>query len=492
MNKLMVLVFMALAMVGAAHAVLTFEDDFNDLSNWDSTPSHCYAYDGIAYAVDGYYFSSLSGTSTSVLTRSIDMSNLSDWRITTIAKVDQMDFFTFFANFIQEDCTPYGYTNNNFLYALQVEPYYGGNDVYVRMGADGVNCVGSLPPTPLPAFTLGVNHNYTQEKIGDVWSFYMDGVLIANASLTCTTPAALTQFQLFARDNGYTKVDYISFEQFEAGGCVGEGCECTPLYIPSDWSSCDSNGTVYIQTRSFTDANDCGEPIPADETRLCGKTTNVYGRTTDFEQVADPSNVADAIYETPYGYIEWQNSISVLNVDLDKTIQITADLLYLNKSSAQANMNTTANVGFQMDRATGDWCTKGFSLYYAEDAFSDLRRLAELVSEGKAWKVADKTNIGKNCSDPTVCQDVRCVDSFISFEAQHFTGFVVEPTSSPAGASGGSYTPFTETRTEDVTTASTAKKSLTDDQKKMLFFAVVVGGLIYIYQTGSLGSKRRR
>jgi hypothetical protein len=420
MKKLFLVMVALCLMMNSALAVVSFQDDFNDLSQWNSIPSHCYAYDGTANVADGYYYSSLHYTSPSILTRSVDLDPNSDWKITIIGKVTGINYLTFFGTFIQEDCTPYTYTNNNYLYALAVESYYGNENVYVRMGGDGVNCIGNLPLTLIEGFTLNENHNFTQEKIGDLWSFYYDGTKIAETSLVCNSPELLTQFQLIARDDGFTRVDSIMFEQFPPDGNVSENC--TPLWIPSDWTNCEFNGSVFMQSRSFTDLYSCGEPAPADEYRACGKAINTYGRTTDFDQVADPTNVKEAIYETPSGYIMWNHSIDITNVDLDEAIIITNDLLFVNKSLITDSMDAQALVSFQMDR-TYDWCDKGFQLYYAEEAYSDIKQLAQAYSDGKALKMADKTRIGLDCYDPSVCQDVTCSNSKVGFQSEHFSGF---------------------------------------------------------------------
>jgi hypothetical protein len=198
-------------------------------------------------------------------------------------------------------------------------------------------------------------------------------------------------------------------------------CECIPDWNPSSWSSCILVESNYMQSRSFTDNNDCGQ-THADETRNCGKSNNHYGATTDFAQVADPTNISNAVYETAYGKIAWQNPISIVNVDLDNAIIIRSDLLFVNTSLVTPSMDSIADVAFQMDR-TYDWCTKGFQVYYSENAYSDIKKLAEAYSDGKATKLADKARIGLDCYNDSICKAVTCTQSKVGFQAQHFSGF---------------------------------------------------------------------
>lgn len=232
-----------------------------------------------------------------------------------------------------------------------------------------------------------------------------------------------------------TGADYIAFytdnveNAFTSVSLQVENCSeetCTPNWVASVWSSCTLVNGSYKQTQTFSDLNVCGLPEtkPEDIIRSCGKSNNHYGATTDFEQVADPSNIPNAVYETAYGKIAWVNPISVVGVDLDTAVIIRSDLLFVNKSLVTPSMDSQANVDFQMDR-TYDWCVKGFQMYYAEDAYSDIKQLAQAYSDGKAVKMADKSRIGLNCYDSSICRAVTCSQSKVGFQAQHFSGFGV-------------------------------------------------------------------
>jgi hypothetical protein len=220
----------------------------------------------------------------------------------------------------------------------------------------------------------------------------------------------------------FTEPVYDSFALYNPAEETG----CTPNWVASLWSSCATNGTALVQTRSYSDLNVCGtnEGKPANEARTCGKSNNHYGRTTDFSQVADPTNVANAVVETPYGYIMWKNPINVANTNLDLYVIITPDLLWVNKDHLHPSLNSTANVSFRM-LGFGDQCGRGFELYYSTEAFSDIKLLARLIGEGKAFKVADKSRIGMDCFNTAICKNVQCSNNVVYFEAQHFTGYAL-------------------------------------------------------------------
>ena len=50
---------------------------------------------------------------------------------------------------------------------------------------------------------------------------------------------------------------------------------------------------------------------------------------------------------------------------------------------------------------------------------------------GDGVLVATQTNLGGNCIDSSVCQNVRCIDSQLVFEAQHFGSFGSESNGEP-------------------------------------------------------------
>ena len=220
----------------------------------------------------------------------------------------------------------------------------------------------------------------------------------------------------------YTEAVYDSFALYNPAEEAG----CTPNWVAESWTSCLTNGTAFVQTRTYNDLNVCGteEGKPADELRLCGKSNNHYGRTTDFSQVEDPTNVPNAVVETAYGYIMWVNPINIANQDLDTNIIISEDLLWVNKSGLHPSLNSTADVNFVMNRNT-NWCSEGFHLYYSDEAYSDIKKLAQAYSEGKATKQADKSRIGLDCYDSSICRNVACANNAVSFRAMHFSGFGV-------------------------------------------------------------------
>lgn len=378
---------------------LNFTDDFTSdpFPTWkqDSTlPS--FTWDGI---------SSVSGIGR-------NYQNITDFDPTQNFKIEMNASYFALAKVISIIISP----KTNGLANYQLLSNIGSSQISIKCLGTLCKLNGTQSTVTIPVGTGIGDHLITIELIDGVLFYSVDNLPVGNVAVRFDN-TTYNSLELYLSTNNVS-VDMITLTQT---------ISCTPNWVASVWSSCTLNNGSYEQVQTFSDVNVCGMPEtkPADITRSCGKSNNHYGMTTNFEQVADPSNISGAVYETPYGKIAWVNPISIVGVDLDTAILIRADLLYVNKSAVTPSMDSQANVEFQMDR-TYDWCVKGFQMYYANDSYSDIKQLAQAYGEGKALKMADKSRIGLDCFDDTVCKAVTCTQSKVGFQAQHFSYFGVE------------------------------------------------------------------
>ena len=188
-------------------------------------------------------------------------------------------------------------------------------------------------------------------------------------------------------------------------------------YIPvpvceEEWSSCDD--IFFTQTR-------------CDEERACSVSNFVYGNSTDFTQVDDPENVINAVIETETGSIAWNTNINVSGSDLTTNIIFTDTILFVNTNELHESLNVPTNITFTVPEGEGkdDYCDKGFVLFYTENYYGTVRDMFNeyLRNTGGVRRMADKTNLGGDCNDPSICKNVECTGNVVTFEAQHFSGF---------------------------------------------------------------------
>jgi hypothetical protein len=242
------------------------------------------------------------------------------------------------------------------------------------------------------------------------------------------------QFWMWANDTSGNELNYTSPSLI-----FTEMCSCVENWQPLDWTECSE--LDFTQTRTYVDMNACGTFVsqPEDDSRSCAISTFTYGDSTDFTQVADPTNVSGAVVESYYGKIAWTYPIDVAGYDLDENIIVSDNAISVNVKDLDPSLNTTAEITARM--VTGG-CDQ-FKLWYAPTAFSDENGLLQAIIAAerrgdteffwfddinqktlKVKKMADKQRIGMDCTDASVCKDVRCSADTLQFEAQHFSGFV--------------------------------------------------------------------
>jgi hypothetical protein len=107
--------------------------------------------------------------------------------------------------------------------------------------------------------------------------------------------------------------------------------------------------------------------------------------------------------------VEWLKDLSVSSVA--DVIKMSGGFVSVD-SSAASGLNSSANVSF-----SGVDCGD-FDLYYSP-VFASSK--SEVLSSGSV--VATQANVGGDCVDSSVCQNVQCSGSTLTFEAQHFSGF---------------------------------------------------------------------
>ena len=140
------------------------------------------------------------------------------------------------------------------------------------------------------------------------------------------------------------------------------------------------------------------------------------GDTTNPSSIPDYTDVSDFIlHKTSKSKIKWINNVNIDSADLDTNIKMGIKFTSVNSAALNASLNTTANITIY------DIDCDNFDLYHASgfyDSFSAIK------TNGN--KVADQSNKNGDCDDDTICKDVQCSGTTLTFEAQHFDGFGAE------------------------------------------------------------------
>ncbi|MFC1800593.1 hypothetical protein ACFLYT_00910, partial [Nanoarchaeota archaeon] len=134
--------------------------------------------------------------------------------------------------------------------------------------------------------------------------------------------------------------------------------------------------------------------------------------STDLNVVSDPTSVPNLILANTTSYIGWDSNVNVSGQNLDSFINVGQGYVSLNVSQLDSSFNDSAVV-----LMSGVNCL-GFDLYYATGFHSSL---AGIKSAGT--RVATETDVGGNCTDDSICRNVECQGTTLTFKAQHFDGF---------------------------------------------------------------------
>ena len=98
--------------------------------------------------------------------------------------------------------------------------------------------------------------------------------------------------------------------------------------------------------------------------------------------------------------------------DFDNQLRLGSQFISLNISSLGQEYNSSANVSL-----TGVDCS-AFTLYHATGFQTSL---AGLLTAGTL--VATQANLNSDCSDSSLCINLKCSDSTLNFTVIHFDGF---------------------------------------------------------------------
>ncbi|MCX6767908.1 MAG: right-handed parallel beta-helix repeat-containing protein [Candidatus Micrarchaeota archaeon] len=111
------------------------------------------------------------------------------------------------------------------------------------------------------------------------------------------------------------------------------------------------------------------------------------------------------------GVLNWGVGSVPLRNSLGQNLAIGGKLAALNASKLP-DLNTTAQVTFY-----GVNC-RSFTLYHSNGFYT---LLADIMSNGVA--VADQTSKGANCTDSSICRNVQCTGTTLTFQAMHFDSY---------------------------------------------------------------------
>lgn len=178
--------------------------------------------------------------------------------------------------------------------------------------------------------------------------------------------------------------------------------------------------------------------------------TNNYGSnygTTDFSTITDMESVSNLKLATDYGSVAWSGTVNVSSQNFDDYANIGSRFVSFDMDNLDSSINSTAVVNL-----SGMNCGS-FYLYHATGFFQNATALIESGSV-----VASQADIGGNCTDDTICQNVQCADGYLSFTAMHFDGF--------GGGDGPSVPEFS-------------------DLTLLLALVIVISGFILVKKNGS-------
>jgi hypothetical protein len=144
--------------------------------------------------------------------------------------------------------------------------------------------------------------------------------------------------------------------------------------------------------------------------------SNFNGRTTNFDNEADPSNVCNAVLDKQFNStIEFKGCINVLNANFNSNVRLGSNSIFVNISGLNPSMNISANLTF----ANVTWVLPSIRVDYNDDGSYE------------------------RCTDCVVLKYDRTGDVYnVTFNVSHFTSFISSETTnlsvwSQADSEGG-------------------------------------------------------
>lgn len=135
--------------------------------------------------------------------------------------------------------------------------------------------------------------------------------------------------------------------------------------------------------------------------------------TTSLGSYLEFTNISNLTLHNGEARINWQDGLDIEGYDFDAGVKLEEGFASLNALILPA-LNTSANVTIYNVN-----CSE-FNLYYANDFYTSLNQITSLGT-----KVADETNLNSDCLDATICKNVTCDSTTLSFNAEHFDSFGV-------------------------------------------------------------------
>jgi surface protein len=150
--------------------------------------------------------------------------------------------------------------------------------------------------------------------------------------------------------------------------------------------------------------------------------TYSYGNSTNLSNVPDLEAVENYTIQTLTANVVFNSPVNFSGVnDVTQQIKVFPGAIIVD-IAANPSLNVSATVSLDMASVMTNNVVPcdDFILYYATGSFSTL---TEVVTNGQI--VATNANIGGDCSDASICQNIQCANGILTFDAQHFDGFGV-------------------------------------------------------------------
>ncbi|MEA3429747.1 MAG: DUF2341 domain-containing protein, partial [Nanoarchaeota archaeon] len=173
-----------------------------------------------------------------------------------------------------------------------------------------------------------------------------------------------------------------------------------------DWTgNYTQNGTYDIFVNVSNDAGSSHQywNLDINNTAELPSTTEYYNtsETTDFSSVPDVASVVDMVLGNTYANITWSSLVNAEGLDFDNYMEFGDRYVYVNSASLDTSINSTALVTLK-----GVDCDVDKTVYYSPTA--------------NTWTTI--LNENTECPD-TICTQITCEGTTISFYVQHFSGF---------------------------------------------------------------------
>ena len=190
-------------------------------------------------------------------------------------------------------------------------------------------------------------------------------------------------------------------------------------------ANCNGHNGIKLCS-SILDGNVCGAPYGygSNYTRFTTTcpwfvSTDYDSESTDLDLVDDYTNVTSFTLSNGGSRVRWQGNVDINNTNLSTSIKVGRGFVSVDSGSLDSSIDTPADVTIS---TTGTNARCGvFDIVYSDTYYTTR---SEILANGVI--VANQRNIGGSCNDASICRNVRCVGTTLTFEAQHFDGFAIQ------------------------------------------------------------------